>query len=164
MWCISISFVKRLFTWNKMTFSSAFQTCRLSDFWNKFKHVSGINSVWWVLVKNKTNHIQHRRGFADEDDILGTKTYWRSSKSWIALGICFWCLSVEKTEHDSSQVWFPTQMSSHGLTAVGQMNVVGLIEEISKDPGIKHISGTVTPASYWIKNLNSAHLCFTWCL
>ena len=42
---------------------------------------------------------------------------------------------------------FPTQTSSHGLTAVGQMNV-GLIEEISKDPDIKHISGTATPASY----------------
>ena len=42
---------------------------------------------------------------------------------------------------------FPTQTSSNGLTAVGQMNVA-LIEEISKDPGIKHISGQATPASY----------------
>ncbi len=42
---------------------------------------------------------------------------------------------------------FPTQTSSHGLTAVGQMNV-SLIEEISKDSDIIHISGTATPASY----------------
>ncbi len=42
---------------------------------------------------------------------------------------------------------FPTQLSTHGLTAVGQMNV-GLIEEISKDPDIEHISGKATPASY----------------
>ena len=42
---------------------------------------------------------------------------------------------------------FPTQMTSHGLTAIGQMNV-GLIEEIPKDPDIKHVSGTATPASY----------------
>ena len=42
---------------------------------------------------------------------------------------------------------FPTQTSSHGLTAVGRMNV-SLIEEIAKDPDIEHISGKATPASY----------------
>ena len=42
---------------------------------------------------------------------------------------------------------FPTQTSHHGLTAVGQMNV-SMIEEIAKDPDIKYISGTATPASY----------------
>ena len=101
-----IFFPKRLLTWNKMMFSGALQICRSSNIWNKFTHLSGRNSVCCVLVKNKTNHILHRRGFADEDDALEMKTYWRSSKSWIALGMCFWCRSVEKTERDSSQVRF----------------------------------------------------------
>ena len=53
----------------------------------------------------------------------------------------------DKQEQIRAKYGFPTQTSSHGVTAVGQINV-GLIEEISKDQDIKHISGTATPASY----------------
>ena len=42
---------------------------------------------------------------------------------------------------------FPTHVGLHQLTAVGQMNI-RIIEEISKDQDIEHISGTATPASY----------------
>lgn len=52
-----------------------------------------------------------------------------------------------KQEMIRAKYGFPTQTSSHGLTAVGQMNVA-LIEEIAKDSDIKHISGKATPASY----------------
>ena len=55
--------------------------------------------------------------------------------------------SLRKQNMIRAKCGFPTQMSSHGSTAVGQMNV-GLIEEISKDSYIKHVSGTATPASY----------------
>ena len=42
---------------------------------------------------------------------------------------------------------FPTQTSINGLTAVGRMNI-DLIEDISRDSDIQHLSGTATPASY----------------
>ena len=54
---------------------------------------------------------------------------------------------LRKQEMIRAKYGFPTQMSSHGLTAVGQMNVP-LIEEISKDSDIVHMSGKATPASY----------------
>ena len=54
---------------------------------------------------------------------------------------------MRKQEEIRAKHGFSTQTSIHGLTAVGQMNV-DLIEEISKDPDIEHISGTATPASY----------------
>ena len=54
---------------------------------------------------------------------------------------------TDKQEQIRMKYGFPTQNTLHGLTAVGRMNVE-LIEEISKDPDIKHISGTATPASY----------------
>ena len=53
----------------------------------------------------------------------------------------------KKQEMMRTRYGFPTQTSTHGLTAVGQMNIE-IIEEISKDQDIKHISGTATPASY----------------
>lgn len=53
----------------------------------------------------------------------------------------------DKQEQIRAKYGFPTQTSSHGVTAVGQINV-NLIEEISKDQDVKHISGTATPASY----------------
>ena len=53
----------------------------------------------------------------------------------------------DKQEQIRAKYGFPTQTSAHGVTAVGQINV-NLIEEISKDQDIKHISGTATPASY----------------
>lgn len=54
---------------------------------------------------------------------------------------------LKKQEMIRAKYGFPTQMSEHGLTAVGRMNIA-LIEEISKDPDIEHISGRATPASY----------------
>lgn len=54
---------------------------------------------------------------------------------------------MKKQEMVRSKYGFPTQTSSHGVTAVGRMNI-DLIEEISKDSDIEHISGTATPASY----------------
>ena len=53
----------------------------------------------------------------------------------------------EKQEQIRAKYGFPTQTNIHGITAVGRMNVK-LIEEISEDKDIKHISGTATPASY----------------
>ena len=54
---------------------------------------------------------------------------------------------MKKQEKIRVKYGFPTQTRLHGLTAVGQMNIA-LIEEISKDLDIEHISGTATPASY----------------
>ncbi|WP_316505424.1 hypothetical protein [Nitrosopumilus sp.] len=54
---------------------------------------------------------------------------------------------MKKQEEIRARYGFPTQTSIHGLTAVGQINI-DLIEEISKDSDIQHISGTATPASY----------------
>jgi len=54
---------------------------------------------------------------------------------------------MRKQEEMRAKYGFPTQTSAHGLTAVGQMNV-DIIEDISKDPEVSHISGTATPASY----------------
>ena len=54
---------------------------------------------------------------------------------------------MKKQEMVRSKYGFPTQTSFHGVTAVGRMNI-HLIEEISKDSDIEHISGTATPASY----------------
>ena len=54
---------------------------------------------------------------------------------------------IKKQEHFRAKYGFQTQTSIHGLTVVGQISI-DLIEEISKDPDIKHISGTATPASY----------------
>ena len=54
---------------------------------------------------------------------------------------------IQKQEKIRAQYGFPTQTSIHGVTAVGQMTI-DLIEEISKDPDIEHISGNATPASY----------------
>ena len=52
-----------------------------------------------------------------------------------------------KQEQLRKKYGFPTQTSLHGLTAVGQINIE-IIEEISKDPDVEHISGNATPASY----------------
>ena len=54
---------------------------------------------------------------------------------------------TKKQELIRSKYGFPTQRTISGLTAVGRMNV-DIIEEISKDSDIQHISGTATPASY----------------
>ncbi|MGI9565881.1 MAG: hypothetical protein ACR2LL_02560 [Nitrosopumilus sp.] len=54
---------------------------------------------------------------------------------------------MRKQEELRAQFGFPTQTSLHGLTAVGQINI-RIIEKISKDQDIEHISGTATPASY----------------
>ena len=54
---------------------------------------------------------------------------------------------MKKQEEMRQKYGFPTQTSPHGLTAVGQMNI-DIIEEISKDSDIKHMSGNATPASY----------------
>ena len=54
---------------------------------------------------------------------------------------------MKKQEMVRAKYGFPTQTSSHGLTAVGRMNI-DLIEEISKDSDIEYIFGTATPASY----------------
>ena len=53
----------------------------------------------------------------------------------------------KKQEQIRAKYGFPMQTSNHGITMVGQMNI-DLIEEISKDNDIKHISGVATPASY----------------
>ncbi|QLH07193.1 hypothetical protein [Nitrosopumilus ureiphilus] len=54
---------------------------------------------------------------------------------------------MKKQEQMRGKYGFPTQTSIQGLTAVGRMNI-DLIEEISKDQDIEHISGSATPASY----------------
>jgi hypothetical protein len=54
---------------------------------------------------------------------------------------------MKKQEQIRAKYGFPTQTSDHGLTAVGRMNI-DLVEEISKDQDIEHISGNATPASY----------------
>ena len=54
---------------------------------------------------------------------------------------------MKKQEEIREKFGFPTQTSISGLTAVGQMNI-DMIEEISKDSDIEHITGTATPASY----------------
>ncbi len=54
---------------------------------------------------------------------------------------------IKKQEKFRKKYGFQTQTSIHGLTAVGQISI-DLIEEISKDNDIEHISGTATPASY----------------
>ena len=54
---------------------------------------------------------------------------------------------TKKQELIRSKYGFPTQRTISGLTAVGRMNV-DIIEEISKDSDIQHLSGTATPASY----------------
>ena len=54
---------------------------------------------------------------------------------------------LKKQEKIRAKYGFPIQPSLHGLTAIGQMNI-DMIEEISADQDIKHISGNATPASY----------------
>jgi hypothetical protein len=54
---------------------------------------------------------------------------------------------IKKQEQMRGKYGFPTQASDHGLTVVGRMNI-DLIEEISKDQDIEHVSGNATPASY----------------
>lgn len=54
---------------------------------------------------------------------------------------------MNKQEKFRAKYGFQTQTSIHGLTVVGQISI-DLIEEISKDNDIEHISGTTTPASY----------------
>ena len=54
---------------------------------------------------------------------------------------------MAKQDQFRAKFGFPTQTSEHGLTVVGQMNI-DLIERISKDPDIEHMSGRATPASY----------------
>ena len=54
---------------------------------------------------------------------------------------------MKKQEIIRAKYGFPTQMSINGLTAVGRIDI-NLIEEISKDSDIQHLSGTATPASY----------------
>ena len=54
---------------------------------------------------------------------------------------------MQKQEEIRAKYGFPTHVGLHQLTAVGQMNI-RIIEEISKDQDIEHISGTATPASY----------------
>ena len=55
--------------------------------------------------------------------------------------------TMKKQEQIRAKYGFPTQTSTHGMTMVGQMSI-DLIEEISKDKEIEHISGVATPASY----------------
>ena len=54
---------------------------------------------------------------------------------------------INKQEKIRAKYGFLTQTSINGLTVVGQISI-DLIEEISKDQDIKHISGTANPASY----------------
>ena len=54
---------------------------------------------------------------------------------------------MKKQEQIRAKYGFSTQTSEHGLTAEGRMNI-NLVEEISKDQDIEHISGNATPASY----------------
>ena len=54
---------------------------------------------------------------------------------------------VKKQEQIRAKYGFPMQVGVHGITMIGQMNI-DLIEEISKDQDIEHISGVATPASY----------------
>ena len=55
--------------------------------------------------------------------------------------------TLKKQEQIRARYGFPTQTSTHGITMIGQMNIE-LIEEISQDKDIQHISGVATPASY----------------
>lgn len=54
---------------------------------------------------------------------------------------------MKKQEQMRGRYGLPTQTNNHGLTVVGRMNI-DLIEEISKDQDVEHISGNATPASY----------------
>ena len=54
---------------------------------------------------------------------------------------------VKKQEQIRAKYGFPMQVGVDGITMIGQMNI-DLIEEISKDQDIEHISGVATPASY----------------
>jgi hypothetical protein len=54
---------------------------------------------------------------------------------------------MKKQDQYRAKFGFPTQTSEHGLTVTGQMNI-DLIERISKDPDVEHMSGKATPASY----------------
>ena len=54
---------------------------------------------------------------------------------------------IKKQEKIRAKYGFPIQPGLGGLTAVGQMDI-NMIEDISKDQDIKHISGNATPASY----------------
>ena len=54
---------------------------------------------------------------------------------------------MNKQEKIRAKYGFQTQTSINGLTVVGLIGI-DLIEEISKDQDIKHISGTANPASY----------------
>jgi len=54
---------------------------------------------------------------------------------------------MKKQDQYRAKFGFPTQTTDHGLTVSAQMNI-DLIEKISKDPDIKYMSGTATPASY----------------
>lgn len=54
---------------------------------------------------------------------------------------------MNKQEKIRIKYGFQTQISINGLTVVGLISI-DLIEEISKDLDIKHISGTANPASY----------------
>lgn len=54
---------------------------------------------------------------------------------------------IKKQEKIRAKYGFPIQPGLTGLTAVGQMDI-NMIEDISKDQDIKHISGNATPASY----------------
>ncbi len=54
---------------------------------------------------------------------------------------------INKQEKIRKKYGFLTQTRMNGLFAVGQISI-DMIEEISKDEDIEHISGTATPASY----------------
>ena len=54
---------------------------------------------------------------------------------------------LKKQDQYRAKFGFPTQTTDHGLTVSAQMNV-DMIERISKDPDIDHITGNATPASY----------------
>jgi hypothetical protein len=54
---------------------------------------------------------------------------------------------MNKQEKFRTKYGFQTQTSINGLIVVGQISI-DLIEKISRDPDIEHISGTATPASY----------------
>jgi hypothetical protein len=54
---------------------------------------------------------------------------------------------MNKQEKIRAKYGFQTQTSINGLTVVGMISI-DVIEEISKDQDIKHISGTANPASY----------------
>ncbi len=52
-----------------------------------------------------------------------------------------------KQEQFRARYGFLSQLGIHELMVVGRISI-DIIEDISKDPDIKHISGTATPASY----------------